>query len=157
MVKIPWPSNSSYDQLTPSHVTVKRCSGGCHGGLTSCVPSSTQLRKVSVLLARWVLEFLFSVVDLTVQGVPLVAGLARRSAPPWRWRTSLPVGVGVALSLPAAGPRTRSGGRRPAAASARTQQPPRPACREVELGITSLASASAHPRTPALRITRTIR
>jgi len=52
VVKIPWPSNSSYDQLTPSHVTVKRCSGGCHGGLTSCVPTSTQLRKVSVLLAR---------------------------------------------------------------------------------------------------------
>merc|ERR1719365_80812 len=52
VVKIPWPSNSSYDQLTPSHVTVRRCSGGCHGGLTSCVPTSTQLRKVAVLLAR---------------------------------------------------------------------------------------------------------
>ena len=60
VVKIPWPSNSSYDQLTPSHVTVRRCSGGCHGGLTSCVPTSTQLRKVAVLLARWVfLTFLF--------------------------------------------------------------------------------------------------
>jgi len=52
VVKVPWPSNSSYDQLTPSHVTVRRCSGGCHGGLTSCVPTSTQLRKVAVLLAR---------------------------------------------------------------------------------------------------------
>ena len=114
------------------------------------------------------------VVDLSVvQGVLLVAALARRSAPPWRWRTSLPVGVAVAWSLRAAGPRTRSGGRRLAAASARTPRPPPPAfryCRPVwcpslvynipdfrvvELGITSLASASAHPRTPALRITPT--
>ena len=155
VVKIPWPSNSSYDQLTPSHVTVKRCSGGCHGGLTSCVPTSTQMRKVSVLLARWVLGFSFSVVDLVVQGAPLVAALARRSVPPWRWRTSLPVGVAVAWNLPAVGPRTRSGGRRRAAASAGTPRPPRPACREVELGITSLASASAHPRIHALRITPT--
>ena len=94
-------------------------------------------------------------VDLVVQGAPLVAALARRSVPPWRWRTSLPVGVAVAWNLPAVGPRTRSGGRRRAAASAGTPRPPRPACREVELGITSLASASAHPRTPALRITPT--
>jgi len=52
VVKVPWPTNSSYDQLTPSHVTVKRCSGGCHGGSASCVPTATSLRKVAVLLAR---------------------------------------------------------------------------------------------------------
>merc|ERR1719239_958663 len=52
VVKVPWPTNSSYDQLTPSHVTVKRCSGGCHGGSTSCVPTATSIRKVAVLLAR---------------------------------------------------------------------------------------------------------
>ena len=99
-----------------------------------------------------------SVVDLlVVPGAPLVAALARRSAPPWRWRTSLPVGVAVAWSLPAAGWRTRSGGRRRAAATAGTLRPPQPACRAVELGITSLASASAHHRTPALRITPTTR
>ena len=54
VLKVPWPSNSSYSQLTPSHVVVRRCSGGCHGGLTSCVPTKTDKRKVSVLLARWV-------------------------------------------------------------------------------------------------------
>jgi len=52
VLKVPWPSNSSYSQLTPSHVVVRRCSGGCHGGLTSCVPTKTDKRKVSVLLAR---------------------------------------------------------------------------------------------------------
>jgi len=52
VVKVPWPTNSSYDQLTPSHVTVKRCSGGCHGGSASCVPTATSKRKVAVLLAR---------------------------------------------------------------------------------------------------------
>ena len=52
MVKVPWPTNSSYDQLTPSHVTVKRCSGGCHGGSASCVPTATSKRKVRTLLTK---------------------------------------------------------------------------------------------------------
>ena len=56
VLKVPWPSNSSYSQLTPSHVVVRRCSGGCHGGLTSCVPTKTDKRKVSVLLARLVVQ-----------------------------------------------------------------------------------------------------
>jgi len=51
VVEIPRPSNTSVDQLTPSHVTVKRCSGGCHGQ-SSCVAASTATRKVPVLLAR---------------------------------------------------------------------------------------------------------
>ena len=52
MVKVPWPANSSYDQLTPSHVTVKRCSGGCHGGSASCVATATSKRKVRTLLTK---------------------------------------------------------------------------------------------------------
>ena len=52
MVKVPWPTNSSYDQLTPSHVTVKRCSGGCHGGSASCVATATSKRKVRTLLTK---------------------------------------------------------------------------------------------------------
>ena len=97
VVKIPWPSNSSYDQLTPSHVTVKRCSGGCHGGLTSCVPTSTQMRKVSVLLARWVLGFLFFCRFTCCPRCPLGGGSCQKECATLEVEDELACGCGCRL------------------------------------------------------------
>ena len=48
---MPWPNNTDIQQLSPSHVVVRRCSGGCHGS-RSCVAGATQVRKVSVMMAK---------------------------------------------------------------------------------------------------------
>lgn len=55
VIKIPLPNNTLVDQLTPTHVTVLRCSGGCSQsstGVFSCVASRTETRNVNVLLGR---------------------------------------------------------------------------------------------------------
>lgn len=52
VVPVPWPRHIQADQVTPSHVTVKRCSGGCHTLSLDCVSTNTVKRKVEVLLAR---------------------------------------------------------------------------------------------------------
>ena len=100
--------------------------------------------------------------------------LARRSAPPWRWRTSWLVDVGVGLTLPVAGSslrlnfsdlstlsltdlRTRSGGRRRATASAKTRRPSPAAYKEAELGTTRLVGVFVLLRILVLRSTTRIR
>ena len=100
--------------------------------------------------------------------------LARRSAPPWKWRTNWLVDVGVGLTLPVAGfslrlnfsdlstlsltdLRTRSGGRRRAAASAKTRRPSPAAYKEAELGTTRLVGVFVLLRILVLRITTRIR
>ena len=99
--------------------------------------------------------------------------LARRSAPPWKWRTSWLVDVGVGLTLPVAGIspslnfklstlsltdlRTRSGGRRRAVASAKTRRPSPAAYKEAELGTTRLVGVFVLLRILVLRITTRIR
>merc|ERR1719285_1447347 len=52
VIMVPWPNNTSVDQLTPSHVTVRRCSGGCHSQARHCVPTHKETRSVPVLLGR---------------------------------------------------------------------------------------------------------
>ena len=51
VIAVPWPNNTDIQQLSPSHVVVRRCSGGCHGS-RSCVAGATKVRSVSVMLAR---------------------------------------------------------------------------------------------------------
>ena len=51
MIPVPWPNNTDIQQLSPSHVVVRRCSGGCHGS-RSCVAGATQVRKVAVMMAK---------------------------------------------------------------------------------------------------------
>ena len=104
----------------------------------------------------------------------MVEVLARRSAPPWKWRTNWLVDVGVGLTLPVAGIslrlnfsdlstlsltdlRTRSGGRRRAAASAKTRRPSPAAYKEAELGTTRLVGVFVLLRILVLRITTRIR
>ena len=48
---MPWPNNTDVHQLSPSHVVVRRCSGGCHGS-SSCVPVTSRVRRVSVMMGK---------------------------------------------------------------------------------------------------------
>jgi len=52
VIPVPWPNNTDIHQLSPSHVVVKRCSGGCHTSDKSCVASVTRVRHVSVMMGR---------------------------------------------------------------------------------------------------------
>ena len=38
--------------MTPTHVEVNRCAGGCHHVRQSCVSTSSHLKVVSVMLAK---------------------------------------------------------------------------------------------------------
>jgi len=52
VIVVPWPNNTDVHQLTPTHVTVKRCSGGCHQDHQSCVAFLTKTREVPVILGK---------------------------------------------------------------------------------------------------------
>ena len=52
VISVAWPNFTSVDQVSPSHVTVLRCSGGCHTDHRSCVASRTKNRKVAVMLGK---------------------------------------------------------------------------------------------------------
>jgi len=51
VIPVPWPNNTDIHQLSPSHVVVRRCSGGCHGS-SSCVAVMTRVRQVSVMMGK---------------------------------------------------------------------------------------------------------
>ncbi|XP_059098408.1 uncharacterized protein LOC131892607 [Tigriopus californicus] len=52
VVHLPWPNDTSFHQMTPSHVEVKLCDGGCFHRKQSCLPLQTKKIKIPVLLAR---------------------------------------------------------------------------------------------------------
>ena len=52
VIPVPWPNNTDIHQLSPSHVVVRRCSGGCHTAARNCVATSTNVRKVPVMMGR---------------------------------------------------------------------------------------------------------
>lgn len=52
VIVVPWPNNTDVHRVTPTHVTVRRCSGGCHQDHQSCVASLTRVREVQVILGK---------------------------------------------------------------------------------------------------------
>ena len=51
VIPVPWPNNTDIQQLSPSHVVVRRCSGGCHSS-RSCVARVRKVREVAVMMAK---------------------------------------------------------------------------------------------------------
>merc|ERR1711997_670167 len=39
LVRLPWPNDTSVHKMTPSHVEVNRCDGGCFHRQQSCLPT----------------------------------------------------------------------------------------------------------------------
>ena len=52
VVSLPWPNNTLVQQMTPTHITVSRCAGSCHGPGQSCLPSQVVERRVEVMLGK---------------------------------------------------------------------------------------------------------
>merc|ERR1719300_307145 len=52
VIAVSWPNHTSVDQVSPSHVTVLRCSGGCHTNYQACVASRKSQRQVAVMLGK---------------------------------------------------------------------------------------------------------
>jgi len=52
VVQLPWPNNTDIQQMTPSHVLLKQCTGGCTLLEPSCLPSKTSTKKIPVLVAK---------------------------------------------------------------------------------------------------------
>ena len=53
VIRVPLPNNTVVDQLTPTHVSVRRCSGLCShspSSKVSCTAIRTEVREVSVML-----------------------------------------------------------------------------------------------------------
>ena len=52
IVKLPWPNNTHVQQMTPSHVELLQCDGGCHRDSRRCVVTQTREKKVPVMMGR---------------------------------------------------------------------------------------------------------
>jgi len=52
VIQLPWPNNTDIQQMTPSHVLIQHCTGGCTPLEPSCLPSKTRTKRVSVLVAK---------------------------------------------------------------------------------------------------------
>ena len=52
VVSLPWPNSTLVQQMTPTHVTVQRCGGGCHGTGQVCTALATKTREVSVMVGK---------------------------------------------------------------------------------------------------------
>jgi len=52
VVRLPFPNDTSINQMTPSHIEVRRCDGSCHHRKQSCLAVRTRKKRVPVLLAK---------------------------------------------------------------------------------------------------------
>jgi len=52
LVRLPWPNDTSVHKMTPSHVEVNRCDGGCFHRQQSCLPTRVKKKNIPILLAR---------------------------------------------------------------------------------------------------------
>ena len=51
VIAVPWPNNTDIHRVSPSHVLVRRCSGGCHAsGQGSCVATRVQVRVLIIVI-----------------------------------------------------------------------------------------------------------
>jgi len=51
VVKLEMPGNGSFTQMTPQHVELNLCGGGCHSTAHSCISTGKTVRHVPVLLS----------------------------------------------------------------------------------------------------------
>ena len=56
VMRLPWPNSTmvggGVQQMTPTHVTVMQCGGGCHRGSQGCIATATRTREVSVMVGK---------------------------------------------------------------------------------------------------------
>jgi len=52
VLELPWPNNTDIQQMTPTHIEVRRCEGGCHQTGHGCAALRTQVKKVPVMFGK---------------------------------------------------------------------------------------------------------
>ena len=52
VVALPWPNNTLVQQMTPTHISVSRCAGSCHGPGQTCLAREVAERRVEVMLGK---------------------------------------------------------------------------------------------------------
>ena len=56
VVRLPWPNTTlvggGVQQMTPTHVSVLQCGGGCHRGSQGCLAVATRRREVEVMVGK---------------------------------------------------------------------------------------------------------
>ena len=56
VVQLPWPNSTmvggGVQQMTPTHVAMMQCDGGCHRGSQGCIATATRTREVSVMVGK---------------------------------------------------------------------------------------------------------
>merc|ERR1712079_697779 len=56
VMRLPWPNSTmvggGVQQMTPTHVTVMQCGGGCHRGSQGCIATATRTREESVIVGK---------------------------------------------------------------------------------------------------------
>ena len=56
VVALPWPNSTmvggGVQQMTPTHVALMQCDGGCHRGSQGCIATATRTREVSVMVGK---------------------------------------------------------------------------------------------------------
>ena len=56
VVVLPWPNSTmvggGVQQMTPTHVALMQCDGGCHRGSQGCIATATRTRQVSVMVGK---------------------------------------------------------------------------------------------------------
>ena len=56
VMRLPWPNSTmvggGVQQMTPTHVAVMQCDGGCHRGSQGCIATATRTREVSVMVGK---------------------------------------------------------------------------------------------------------
>jgi len=52
IVKLPWPNNTDIQQMTPTHIEVLQCNGGCHRNNQGCTATQTVVKKIPVMLGK---------------------------------------------------------------------------------------------------------
>ena len=52
VVSLPWPNSTLVQQMTPTHISVSRCAGSCHGPGQTCLAREVAERRVEVMLGK---------------------------------------------------------------------------------------------------------
>ena len=52
VVSLPWPNTTLVQQMTPTHISVSRCAGSCHGPGQTCLAREVAERRVEVMLGK---------------------------------------------------------------------------------------------------------